>query len=199
MNINDSAEIPAGINALPDPGAFAAPPGEIPAKRKRRKLDEPGSLTITSLMDVMTIILVFLIKSYATNPVQLKQAKNLKMPPSSSIEEPPVAAAILVTLTNVIVEDKVCATFEDGKPQDVDLSEAGMLIDKCMQIMLDEVEHQKKIIMRQKGSGGSVFDGTVVVMVDRHVPYELVSKVVYTAGRAEFSKFRFAVVKGQRS
>ena len=59
-------EIPEGINDLPDPGSFMRPEGEeAPRKRKRRAEDEGGMPNINSLMDIMTILLVFLLKALA--------------------------------------------------------------------------------------------------------------------------------------
>ena len=57
------SDIPAGVNDLPNPAEFAAPEDSAPRKKKRRALPDPESLTTTSLVDIMTIILVFLLKS----------------------------------------------------------------------------------------------------------------------------------------
>ena len=72
--------IPDGINDLPDPTTFAAPPDVYRKPKKARKFDDGGSVTPTSLMDILTIILVFLLKSFSTDPVALKQADDLKPP-----------------------------------------------------------------------------------------------------------------------
>ncbi len=187
--------IPPGINEVPDPNAFAAPPGESPQRRKRRKIEEPGSLTITSLMDVMTIILVFLIKSYTTNPVALKQAKDLKMPFSTSDMQPDVSTALVVTLNNIIVDDSPVLSIENGKVADSELSHNGMLIERLFQKLQEAVDFQKKLAQRNPQAK---FNELVTVMSDRHVPFKLITQVMYTAGQAQFSKFKFAVVKGAR-
>ena len=39
----------------------------------------------------------------------------------------------------------------------------------------------------------------VTIIADQTTPYRLVTEVMYTAGQAELSKFKFAVIKSQRS
>ena len=40
------------------------------------------------------------------------------------------------------------------------------------------------------------WDATMTIISDRHVPFSLLSQVMYTAGQAQYSKFKFMVVKG---
>lgn len=188
--------IPPGINALPDPQAFVAPSPVVTSKRKRRAGDEPGGLNINSLMDIMTIILVFLIKSFTTNPVTLRQAKDLQMPFSTANEEPPITTAILVTLNTIAVDDTPCQAVESGKISENDLAQSGMLISRCLEELQKTVDHQKRIA--QLRPDRPAFNDTVVIMVDRFVPFKLITQVMYTAGQAEFSKFKFSVVKAPR-
>ena len=89
--------IPEGINELPDPSAFAAPEGETRRKKKQRDLIKPEPLSINSLMDIMTILLVFLIKSYSSDPVTLKQTEDLKPPFSSSTLKPDPSTTMTLT------------------------------------------------------------------------------------------------------
>lgn len=186
-------DVPSGINAYPDPAAFAAPAGSINVgKRKRRALAEPEPLTITSLMDIMTIILVFLLKSYSANPVQLKGGKELKLPFSNAEQDPTESAAITVTLNDIIVTDDSVAKLDDGKLNESDLGTDGFMIDPLYEALQAEIDKKKEIARFNKST---TFSEIVTVIADRHVPFSLLSKVMYTAGQASFSKFKFAVVK----
>lgn len=187
-------EIPAGINKLPDPNAFAAPPGTVKEKRKRRPVDEGGGLTMNSLLDIMTIILVFLLKSYSTDPVQLKQAADLKPPFSTSEIKASESTVITVTLNHVLVDDIKAVSLEAGKVAAADLSSGSFLIDPLFQKLNDAVDHQKRVYSYQKKKE---FEGIVTIVADRHVPFQLLSQVMYTAGQATYSKFKFMVVRGK--
>ena len=43
--------------------------------------------------------------------------------------------------------------------------------------------------------GGSEFDGTAMVMVDKSIPYRLLTEVLYSAGQAEFRNYHLVVIK----
>lgn len=189
-------QIPAGINELPDPTSFVAPPGSIRTKRKRREIQAGGGLTITSLMDIMTIILVFLLKSYSTNPVQLKQAKDLNLPFSYSDIMPKDSTAVTLTLNGILVDDKPVLTLDNGVVSESDRSSGGFLIDPLFQKLQEAVDHQKRVAKFRKDAK---FTEVITLICDRHVPFSLLSQVMYTAGQAQFSKFKFAVIKRTKS
>jgi biopolymer transport protein ExbD len=54
------------------------------------------------------------------------------------------------------------------------------------------VDHQKRVAKFNKKAK---FTEVVTIIADRHVPFSLLSQVMYTAGQAQFSKFKFAVIK----
>lgn len=185
-------DIPPGINEIPNPATFGAPPEAFRKKRSRRVLGEPAPLTITSLMDIMTIILVFLLKSYSSNPVQLKQAKDLKLPFSQSIIDPAESTAVTITLNNLLVDDSPVIAIENGVVPESDRSSGGYLIDPLFQKLQEAVDHQKRVA---KFNPQAKFTEVITIIADRHVPFSLLSQVMYTAGQAQFSKFKFAVIK----
>ena len=190
MSANE--EIPQGINDTPDPALFA-PAENKKQRREKRPVDEGGSLSINSLMDIMTIILVFLIKSYSTDPVQLKQAKDLKPPFSISDVSPAESTTLTITLNNLMVNDMPVLSIENGVVAESDRSSGGFLIDPLFQKLQEEVDHQKRVAKFNKTS---TFSEVITIIADRHIPFNLLSQVMYTAGQAQFGKFKFMVVKG---
>ncbi len=189
-------DIPADINELPDPATFVAPVEATPRLRKRHTLAEEGGVTPTSLMDILTIILVFLLKSYSTDPVQLKQAEDLKPPFSSAELRPAESTTLTVTLNHLMVDDKPVMKIEQGVVSEAERSGGGYLIDPLFQALQEAVDHQKRVASFNKSAQ---FTGVVTIISDRHVPFRLLSQVMYTAGQAEFAKFKFMVVKASRA
>lgn len=191
-------QVPAAseANALPDPALYGPQAqGGRPRKKAKRGGDEP-SLSITSLMDVLTIILVFLLKSYSNNPVQLKQANDLQLPFSKAKSFPQESTAVTITGKYILVDDKPVVTLENTKVSESDLSGGGLLIDPLYQKLLDAVDHEKKVARFQKNRE---FQGILTVIADRDVSYSLIVKVMYTAGQATFGKFKFAVINEDAS
>jgi biopolymer transport protein ExbD len=71
---DDNVEIPSDMVGTQDPDeAFAA---YVSRSKKKRKFHLPGDdvtgLNLTAMMDMMTILLVFLLKSYATEPDKIQ-------------------------------------------------------------------------------------------------------------------------------
>src|ERR1700756_5357969 len=80
----------------------------------RKNRNNTFSLQITSMIDMFTIILVFLLKSYASSAVTTGPTKAINMPASTSSEAPVEALKLLVTNEGVFVDDKQVVAFENG-------------------------------------------------------------------------------------
>tara|TARA_Y100001968_G_C19163806_1_gene622174 strand:+ start:37 stop:621 length:585 start_codon:yes stop_codon:yes gene_type:complete len=193
MSDVENENVPEGINDLPDPDSFAAPAGSTKKPKKKRKIEEPTGVTMNSLLDILTIILVFLLKSYSTDPVTLKQAEDLKPPFSSAQLKAEQSTTVTLTLNNLLVDDKPVLRIEEGVVGEGDTSSNGFLVDPLFQALQDSVDHQKRVA---SFNSSAEFSGVITVISDRHVPFKLLSQVMYTAGQAQFSKFKFMVVKG---
>jgi biopolymer transport protein ExbD len=69
-----------------------------------RKLSDPQeitSLNITPMMDMMTIILVFLLKTFTSSALLVSQDQNMMLPSSTS--QLPAKQAVAVTVTRRVV------------------------------------------------------------------------------------------------
>ena len=67
----------------PDQAAFLAKKKEKAAIR-RAKPEDKGELGLTSLMDIVSIIVVYLLKSYASDPVIISPTAGQKIPLSTA-------------------------------------------------------------------------------------------------------------------
>ncbi len=163
-------------------------------RRKPKKLEEAGPLTITSLMDILTILLVFLLKSYSTDPVNITQSADLKLPNSSARLHPEEAAAIAISKRQILVNDVAVADVIDGKvdPSVKRDGETGYFITPLFDALSAEADKQKRIA---KHNTTQQFKGLALVIADKDTPYRLLNEVLYTAGQAQFSNFKFAVIK----
>lgn len=171
-------------------------------KKARRPKDQAG-LNITSMMDMMTIILVFLLKSYSTSDVSVAPSDMLQLP-SSTAKKPPELAVNLVVARDKIVVDGVpvlnLTTIPDednpgqylaAVPED---EKKGQSIDKLYQRLLDKAE-AAKALAEQTGSADHAFKGRVLIQCDRELPFAVLREVMYTAGQAQFGEFKFVVYK----
>lgn len=162
-------------------------------KAGRYKMEDVG-VTINSLMDAMTIILVFLLMNYSVDPLRIDSSDDLKLPASATELNPEASASVTVTANAIVVNDQLVVQIKDGT---VDKAfkqgeETSLQIQPLFEALNEEATRQKNIAQL---SGGK-FNGVLTVIAHQEIPYRLLTEVLYTAGQAEFQKFKFAVLKG---
>jgi len=164
--------------------------------RKARRLpDGDATVTINSLMDAMTIILVFLLMNYSIDPLRVDSSDDLKLPPSTTDINPEPSATVTITAVGIVVNDEVVATLHEGqvdKTKKLSGDETSLQIQPLFEALNEEASRQKEM----SRLAGSRFDGLLTVIAHDATPYRLITEVLYTAGQAEFAKYKFAVLKG---
>lgn len=164
-------------------------------KKRKKRDDEPRDLNINSLMDILTILLVFLLKSYATDPLTITPSSDLEIPKSKSFLKPAATVAVTVSKSAVLVDHSPALTIKDGK---VDASqkrggEDGYFIIPLNKVLVDAAEKKRRLA---SVNPSIKFNGICTLIMDENTPYRLLTEVMYTAGQAEFSKFKFVVISG---
>jgi len=172
---------------------------KIQAKRKessKNRRDEfESSVSITSLMDIMTILLVFMLKNYATNPMNINPSSDLQLVQSTEKNElHERMTPLAITKNHILVDDKPIVQIKDGKvsPSAKRDGEDGYFITPLFDALKAVAEHQKKLASYNTNVK---FKGRLLVLGDELIPYRLLSEVLYTAGQAEFAEYEFAVIK----
>jgi biopolymer transport protein ExbD len=172
----------------------------MPGKKTRRQETEAG-LTITSLMDAMTIILCFLLKSYEATDVTVAASDELKIPPSSALQAVKKSVALVVSQKGILVDGTPVVEVEEllddaGNPtyQVAESEKKGQLITELYDELLDKAEEQKDLAA-QIGTEEAAFKGQILLQCDKNLPFSLIREVMYTAGQAQFGEFKFVVIK----
>ena len=172
-------------------------------KKKSRRGAAEGALSITSMMDMMTIILVFLLKSYQTEDVSVAPSDDLQIPISSAQKSPKLAVNVVVSRKDIVVDGAWVLDLErsisaETGAEEIIVPEAdkrGQLISKLYDLMLEKAETAKELGART-GQEDFEFKGEVLLQVDKRMPFSVVREVMFTAGQAKFGNFRFVVIKG---
>jgi len=172
------------------------------AERKgRRDLKDTEGVTINSLMDAMTIILIFLLMNYSLDPIKVDTSEDLQIPASTTEISPSATASVVVTAKEIVVADKSIVSIKEvGGVLEVDKHDKQGGDEKSLQIqpLFDALTEQATAQKEMARLRGAKFDGVLTVIAHREIPYRLLTEVLYTAGQAEFAKFKFAVAKGGR-
>jgi biopolymer transport protein ExbD len=160
--------------------------------KRRQPSSTDMAVNITSLMDALTIILIFLILNFDSQEQSVKPPIGIELPASTS--EMPVKLAVKVTLSpeRIAVEDQSVMELVAGKAKAGDLDGSQLL-----KPLLAELQRQKARL--QKGTHkepkpGEDDDSEIVYFeAGKGITYELVDRVLRTAAGAGFTKFRLAV------
>lgn len=172
----------------------------MPGKRARRSVGEEG-LTITSLMDAMTIILCFLLKSYEATDVTVTPSEELQIPASSALAPIKSTVQLVVSRSKIVVDNKEILQLEevpgdDGRPtyQVPSMEKKGQLISELYTVLNDKAQELKDI-HDSTGLSEAAFKGQILLQCDRKLPFNVIREIMYTAGQAQFSEFKFVVIK----
>jgi hypothetical protein len=164
-------------------------------RKSRRAVSEQAAMvTINSLMDAMTIVLVFLLMNYSIDPLRIDAGDDLKLPPSTTEVNPEPSATVTVTASGIIVNDKMVVDVQNGEVDKVKKmgDENSLQIQPLFEALNEEATRQKEMA---RLTGGR-FDGLLTVIAHQETPYRLITEVLFTAGQAEFARYKFAVLKG---
>jgi len=139
---------------------------------KKRYAKENSELDITSLLDVLVILLVFLLKSYNASDLKLDLVKNLTLPDS---EQRKLGSQNIVVQIDknqsVFVDNQLIGSFSQGSTQT-----------KLMEILKNDEEQKptKKVIN---------------LVFDQDTPYSIIQQVMNSSSQVGYSQFKF-IVKG---
>lgn len=163
-------------------------------RREKKEIESEAGVTITSLMDAMFIILVFLLMNYSIDPLTVDSSEDLKLPPSTTDINPTPSATVTVMATGIVVNDKMVVSIKEGQVDKMDKAgeENSLQIQPLFDALHAEAQNQKKVSQLRGGK----FDGLLTIVAHQETPYRLITEVLYTAGQAEFQKFKFATIKG---
>ena len=127
------------------PGMMGWMAGKRKYRRKKKEIreheEEIEELNITAMLDMMTILLVFLLKSYAASATAITLSEDLMLPMSSSERTVEEAIKVTVTQKSITVEDKVVCNLVNGAvdPSSKKDGDAGYFITPLFNRLRDEV------------------------------------------------------------
>ena len=163
------------------------------ARKKRKDREAAGEikeLNITAMMDMMTIILVFLLKSYSASAVAATSSEDIKPPISTTRATPKDTVAVTITPKTIMVGDKKVLDLRNGQVPPESLS--GRLVGPLDTALKKEVDKLKFIADRNPSAP---FTHELSVVADKRIPYDLLLTVLYTAGQNELENYRFVVLQ----
>ncbi len=147
----------------------------------------PPKLQITSMMDMFTIILIFLLFSYSDKPETMTFEKDLKLPTSNAKLDYNDKIKMVVSQKNLRLGDEVIARLKNGKV-------VGLDSDK----LKDSDLYKRLKLLREKEDPEAIDPTkkeTILFLCDRRLSFKTINSIVKVAGMAGYPNFQFGVLK----
>jgi biopolymer transport protein ExbD len=163
------------------------------AKKRGRgtKLKKREGLTLTSMMDMFTIILVFLIMNYSAEGSLLTNADNLVLPNSTSKKRPKeVHLQISVTHDVVCVDNIPVVPTEDVRR--IPLDEPDPIVAKLEERLAAAYKQEEEMV---KLGALSKVEGIITIQIDKNIEFDIMYKIMNTCGKVGYNNMNFAVME----
>lgn len=174
-------------------------------KAIRRNAHEPevNFLNITAMLDIMTIILVFLLKTLGESSAAVPQSDDLRLP-ASIMKKAPAQEGVLVTISKsqiLVGDDKILtlpgreslaqagvdARFKRSGPNDLFIVPLGNAL----------MSARKTDVAVRRAKGLDPSSSEAIVIADKGTPYRLLMEVLFTLGQSEYGKYHLMVIQSK--
>ncbi len=155
-------------------------------RRKRRGPPDMAKPQMTSLVDVLTVLVFFLLKNFSSEGDIITQSKNLELPMSTSKTRPENTIIVAISEKHILVEGTPVALVSEEQER------SGTQIPGLSTFLEDKRKQTEAIAEYDKNV---TFNGKLTVQGDKKIPYWLLQKVLATCGENGYSSFSLAVMK----
>ncbi len=152
-------------------------------KRMARSRKKPSGLMLTSLMDVFTILVFFLLFNTSSGDV-LEAPKEIKLPDSIVEVKPRETVVILVTKDMVLVQGQLVANTPE-------------LLNPKIELVPTVAERLKRLERSIIGinTKAAVESKEVTILADKSIPFTVLKKIMSTCTSVGFGKISLAVLQ----
>ena len=154
-------------------------------KNHIKKFTTP-KLQITAMMDMFTIVLIFLLFSFSDKPETVNIDKELDLPQSTAKMDYNETIKMVLSKENLKLNDTVVAQLENGR------------ITGLKSNRLKDSDLFRKLSFYREKMDRAPDDGKkgnhILFFCDKRIPFKTINSVMKTAGMAGFPDFQFAVL-----
>ncbi len=157
-------------------------------ERLKSSEQEEARVLLVSLIDTFVILVVFLFQNFAASGDIMSVAPDLTLP-SARVDNVPIESVIVaVTNKSIVIEGKKVATAEEA------LADPDLVIDGLFEELVRLADLKKRIA---EYDPEKELKGEVIIQGDKYITFEMIMRVMYTCGRAEFGEISLAVLMNE--
>lgn len=160
--------------------------------RKKRARNKKGiiELDITSMLDILIILLVFLLKSYNTSGVTISVPEGITLPDSKSESLNTAGIMIQVSKDKIWVDSQTVLDSKAMPKRVYDMNGRRIIP------LFNELVKKKELIKatRKQAPGAKKFSGIANLIIDKSLKYSYLKKIMFTCAEAGFRQYKFVVL-----
>ena len=150
----------------------------------------PPKLNITSMMDMFTIILIFLLFSFSSKPEVTGLDKDMKLPNSTSEMDHMENVKLILSTEHLKIGDKIIAKVKDGEVMGLNSKDL-----KSSNVFRELESYSKQRLAEKKENQAGEDPDPLLFFCDKRLPFKTINNITKTAALAGFPNFQFAVLK----
>jgi biopolymer transport protein ExbD len=162
--------------------------GRFSRTKRRKRSDGTVKLNITSMIDMFTLMVVFLLKNYSSQGQLVTPATGLLLPSSSIEKNATEALSVKVSKSTILVESEV--VIDESMFASI-MGQKEFMIDALFKVLKKNYDEAKKSSERF----GTEFSGKISIQGDVEIPYNILTRVMYTCGQAGFPDMNLVVYR----
>ncbi|MFH1017496.1 MAG: biopolymer transporter ExbD [Pseudomonadota bacterium] len=172
-------------------------------RKRRGKSFHPGAireLNLVAMMDMLTVVVIFLLKSYSVSAMSIPVGDVINVPKSSNTTPP--QEAVKLTVTKATEGQTGVIAVDDERVIELDKGTLGKLESQAKKRDFTLPELSRVLERKAKGiqfiaskNPSIKFEGKILVIADKDTPYWLVTQVLYTAAEAGFEQYNLAAMR----
>lgn len=152
-------------------------------ERSHQRHRRTPAFNLVSLMDIFTILVFFLLVNSSDGEV-LPSTRSVELPESVAEQKPRQNVVVMVTERDILVQGNVVARVSD-------VVRTGDSNIKALQQALESQDHRRLLQNSTEMSPAP----EVTIMGNKHIPYELLKKVMTTCTDAGYGRISLAVMQ----
>ena len=157
-------------------------------RQTRKRGNATVKLNITSMIDMFTLMVVFLLQNYSAQGQLVTPAEGLQLPTSSVEKTAEEALSVKVSKNSIMVENKMVITPAEYTALS---QQKDFLIASLYTVLSQYSEQAQKSAERFK----TEFSGKISIQGDNEIPYNILTRVMYTCGQAGYPNMNLVVYR----
>jgi biopolymer transport protein ExbD len=163
----------------------------IPDRRRRTHLSglaRTGRLKLTSMMDILVVLLLFLLKSFVVEGEAMTPTPGVTLPESTSPDQPRSALVVSIVDDTILVGGEPVATLDASSA-----ARAGAPIPGLLRALEDARHRADAMAARTGNTEAEARPATI--QADRELPFHVLQRVMLTLGESGYEEVSLAVIR----